>query len=154
MKKRPRALVIDDDPLWLDQSADLLEEQGYLVSKAATRKDAEHYLAIHAFILAVVDVNLTDAPVDEWGEPLDKQGLEIVADIRMYAKRDVAIVIVTGYGTRQITREAFKDLGVQDVLFKQDFDIAEFRSVIDEAVVDFYLRGTGFELGVESMSVS
>lgn len=147
MEKQPRALVIDDVAVWLDQLADLLEEAGYLVSRAVTREDAERHLSIHTFDLAVVDVNLTDAPTDEWGEPLDQQGMELIADIRSFAKkREMAIVIVTGYGTRKITRQAFKALGVNDVLFKQDFDVEEFRSVVHEAVADFYLKESGFDL--------
>ena len=147
MEKKLCALVIDDESVWLDQLSDILEEEGYLVSKAVTRDDAEHYLKIHTFDLAVVDVNLTDAPTDEWGEPLDQQGMELVADIRRFAKKkEMAIVIVTGYGTRKITRQAFKALGVNDVLFKQDFDVEEFRSTIHEAVADLYLEKSGFDV--------
>ena len=147
MEKKPHALVIDDESVWLYQLAELLEEAGYLVSKAATREDAEHHLNVHTFDLAVVDVNLTDAPTDEWGEPLDQQGMELIANIRSFAKKkEMAIVIVTGYGTRKITRQAFKALGVKDVLFKQDFDVEEFRSVVHEAVADFYLEESGFDV--------
>lgn len=147
MEKELRALVIDDEPVWLDQLSDILEEKGYLVSRAVTREDAEHYLNVHTFDLAVVDVNLTDAPTDEWGEPLDQQGMELIADIRSFAKKkEMAIVIVTGYGTRNITRQAFKALGVNDVLFKQDFDVEEFRSVVHEAVADLYLEKSGVDV--------
>lgn len=147
MEEKPRALVIDDEPMWLDQLAGLLEEQGYLVSKAATREGAERYLETRTFELAVVDVNLTDAPTDESGEPLDQQGMELIEGIRRFAKKkDMAIVIVTGYGTSKITREAFKLLGVNDVLFKNSFDIDEFRSVAHQAVADFYLRRIGFDV--------
>lgn len=145
MEKKPCVLVVDDEPVWLDQLADLLEEEGYLVSKAITREGAERYLKTRTFDLAVVDVNLTDAPTDESGEPLDQQGMELIEGIRRFAKKkDMAIVIVTGYGTSRITRKAFKFLGVNDVLFKKGFDIDEFRSVIHYAVADFYLTD-GFQ---------
>lgn len=150
MEKRPRALVIDDEPTWVKQLADLLKETGYLVSKAENREQAEYYLNTYAFDVAIVDVNLTDALVDESGEPLDQQGMELVEGIRRFArKKDMGIVIVTGYGTPRITREAFKSLSVNDVLFKQNFNIEDFRLAVHEATANSYLRESG--AGVESV---
>lgn len=141
MEEKPRALVIDDEPVWLEQLADLLQEAGYLVSKAENREQAEYYLSTYAFNVAVVDVNLTNAPMDESGEPLDQQGMQLIEGIRRFAqKKDIGIVVVTGYGTPRVTREAFKSLSVDDVLFKRDFNIEEFRLAVHEAAADSYLK--------------
>jgi CheY-like chemotaxis protein len=142
----PRALVVDDELAWLDNLSDLLEEEGYAVSKASTRQDAEQFLNTYIYDIAIMDVNLTDAPTDVKGEPLDQQGMELIAAIRRFArKKEMAIVIVTGYGTPNITRNAFKSLGVQDILFKRSFKAIEFREVVKEATADIYLKREGYD---------
>ena len=146
VKYNPRALVVDDEPVWLDTLADLLEEKGFAVSKASTRLDAEQFLNTYFFDIVLMDVNLTDAPTDMKGEPLDQQGMELITAIRRFArKKEMAIVIVTGYGTPNITRNAFMSLGVQDILFKRSFKAIEFREVVKEATADIYLKREGYD---------
>jgi ActR/RegA family two-component response regulator len=145
-KNKPRALVVDDEPVWLDTLADLVEEEGFAVSKASTRLDAEQFLNTYIYDIAIMDVNLTDAPTDVKGEPMDQQGMELITAIRRFArKKEMAIVIVTGYGTPDITRNAFKSLGVQDILFKRSFKAVEFRAVVKEATADIYLKREGYD---------
>jgi CheY-like chemotaxis protein len=142
----PRALVVDDELVWRDNLSDLLEEEGYAVNKASTRQEAERLLNAYIYDVAIMDVNLTDAPTDVKGEPLDQQGMELIAAIRRFArKKEMAIVIVTGYGTPNITRNAFKSLGVQDILFKRSFKAIEFREVVKEATADIYLKREGYD---------
>src|SRR5689334_22608970 len=114
MEKQPRALVVDDEEVWLDNLAGELETADYLVSKAETREEAEYFLLNYTFDVVVMDVNLTDSSTDEKGEPIDQQGIELIRTVRQFAKKkDLAVVIVTGYGTPSVTREAFRKLGVE-----------------------------------------
>lgn len=146
MDKQPRALIVDDAPVWRDKLANILEKEGYLTEQASSREEAGHLLIIHIFDVVIVDVNLTDAPTDDKGEPLDKQGMELIAAIRQFAqKKELAVIIVTGYGTRSITRDAFKHLGVSDVFFKQDFNVKEFRETVKAATASIYLKRAGEE---------
>ena len=71
MEKQHQVLVVDDEPVWLDKLAKILEKEGYLVRKAKTYEEAMQWLDCQPFHLAVIDVNLADAPVDERGEPED-----------------------------------------------------------------------------------
>jgi CheY-like chemotaxis protein len=147
MSAQLRALVIDDEAPWRRQLQALLEDVGYTVKSAESREQADELLQNSIYDLVVVDVNLTDAPFDESGEPEDQQGMEIIADLRRYAKkRDLAIIIVTGFGTGKITRQAFKSLGVNDIFFKKGFDIKAFRAAALESVADAKLRDAGFEV--------
>jgi ActR/RegA family two-component response regulator len=134
-KKQWQVLVVDDEPVWLDELAEILENAGYLARKAATYGEALQWLEREAFQLAVVDVNLADAPVDEKGEPRDTSGMDIISEIRQRAmEQDMSVIIVTGYGTFNVAREAFKKLGVLDVIPKQNFDLKEFRSLAADAI--------------------
>ena len=141
MEKKAQVLVVDDEPVWLDKLAGILEKEGYLVRKAATYKEAMEWLDCQPFHLAVVDVNLADAPVDERGEPGDTRGMDIIAKIRGRAiEQDMSVIIVTAYGTIRVAREAFKKLGVFDVIPKQDFDLREFRSLVADAIALAYYK--------------
>ena len=144
MKKQAQVLVVDDEPVWLDKLAEILEKEGYRARKAATYKEAMEWLDRRAFHLAVVDVNLADAPVDERGEPGDTRGMDIVTNIRGRAiEQDMSVIIVTGYGTIRVARKAFRELGVFDVIPKQDFDLKEFRSLVAEAIALAYYKRPG-----------
>jgi CheY-like chemotaxis protein len=144
MEKQPRALVVDDDQSWLETLSEELEDHDYIVNRAASREEAEHLLRKHNYDVVVMDINLTDAPSDDQNEPLDKQGMELIQSMRRYAKKkDLAVVIVTGYGTPNIIREAFKKLGVEDILPKQDFKLDEFRAIVEKATANTYLRMAG-----------
>lgn len=141
MEKQAQILVVDDEPVWLNKLASVLEKQGYPVRKAATYQEAMQWLECQPFHLAVIDVNLADAPVDERGEPADTSGMDIIAEIRDRAiEEDMSVIIVTGFGTARVTREAFKKLGVFDVILKQDFDLEEFRSLVADAIALAYYK--------------
>ena len=135
MEKQAQVLVVDDEAVWRNKLAKILEDKGYLVCKAATYRGAMRWLKGRGFHLAVIDVNLADAPVDKRGEPEDISGMNIIAKIRERAiEQDMSVIIVTGFGTARLTREAFKKLDVFDVILKQDFDLEEFRSLVSDAI--------------------
>jgi ActR/RegA family two-component response regulator len=143
MEKQTQAqvLVIDDEPVWLDKLAAILTKAGYGVRKAATYEEAMKWLEHEIFHLAVVDVNLADAPLDEQGEPEDTSGMDVIAEIRHRAiLQDMSVIIVTGYGTFRVAREAFKELGVVDAIHKNDFNLKDFRSLVADAVALAYHR--------------
>jgi DNA-binding NtrC family response regulator len=147
MEKQARVLVVDDEPVWLNKLAGILEKEGYRVRKAASYEEAMQWLERQAFHLAVIDVNLMDAPVDERGEPGDTSGMDIIAKTRERAiEQDMSVIIVTGFGTARLTREAFKKLGVFDVILKQDFDLKEFRSLVSEAIALAHYKKSGGSL--------
>jgi ActR/RegA family two-component response regulator len=144
MKKRQwQILVVDDDPTWLDLLEEILEDEGYGVCKAATYEEAVQSLERQTFQLAVVDVNLADAPVNERGEPMDTSGLAVIEQIGKRAP-DTSVIIVTGYGTFNVARKALQELGVRKVIPKGElFDVKEFGSVVADAVAHAVKRMLG-----------
>jgi DNA-binding NtrC family response regulator len=147
MEKQAQVLVVDDEAVWRNKLAKILEDEGYLVCKATTYKQAMQWLKRRSFHLAVVDVNLADAPVNERGEPGDTRGMDIITKIRRRAiEQDMSVIIVTGYGTIRVAREAFRKLGVFDVIPKQDFDIKEFLSLVADAIALAYYKTPGENL--------
>lgn len=147
MEQQWQILVVDDDPVWLNKLVKILEkaDKRYSVLKAATYEKAIQSLESETFQLAVVDVNLADAPVDESGEPGNRRGLDIIKKIRERAP-DMSVIIVTGFGTFKVAREAFKERGVLDTIPKQDFDLGEFRSLVSEAIALAHYKKPGENL--------
>ncbi len=141
MAQQVQILVVDDEQVWLDKIAGILEQEGYQVRKAQTYREAMEWLDSEPFFLAVVDVNLTDAPPDERGEPGDTSGMKFIKEIRRRAiEQDMSVIIVTGVGTLRVAREAFTKLGVCDVIPKEDFKLKEFRSLVADAIALAYTK--------------
>lgn len=101
LEKRHRILVVDDLPDWRSTLGGLLEDEGYEVQVAGTSSRALEILGSDHFDLAVLDIRL-----DETDEG-NTEGLSLAAEIKKHWP-EVKIVIITGYGTPEIMREALE----------------------------------------------
>jgi CheY-like chemotaxis protein len=130
---RGRALVVDDQPVWLELFGELLHELGLEVATADNYHDAIELLNREYFHLAVVDVRLKD------DDPNNTQGMDILSHINQIELDDVVVkVVITGYGTRDWARAAFKMYNVHDFIPKQGsegrgFDERDFVESITSA---------------------
>jgi CheY-like chemotaxis protein len=104
-----RILVVDDLPDWRLTIGGLLEDEGYEVQTAGSSEDALELFASEQFDLAVLDVRL-----DETDEE-NTEGLNLAAEIRRL-QNDAKIVIITGYGTQEIIRQALEPNDVRGKL--------------------------------------
>jgi two-component system, NtrC family, nitrogen regulation response regulator NtrX len=82
-------LIVDDERDIRAAAAGILEDEGYAVRGAADAAEAHAVLAERAPDLVILDV---------WLQGSDKDGLEILADIRA-AHPDTPVVMISGHGT-------------------------------------------------------
>jgi len=104
-KKAFRILVADDDDIALDVVSMLLSREGYSVAPVKDGLEAIDRLRLEEFHLVITDLMMPGAG-----------GIEVLK----YASRsnaDIAVVILTAYGTLDTTLEAIKE-GAYDYLTK------------------------------------
>ena len=105
MLDRKRILIIDDDPLVRSSCIRTFNKNGFYVQAVASAKEGLNRMLREYFDCALVDQKLPD---------LD--GMEIVRIARKN-RNNMAILIITGYGTAENAAEA-KCLGVSDYIHK------------------------------------
>ncbi len=98
-------LVVDDDLLTLDATADWLREKGFGVSAATTCGQARALIDASAFDLVLADIRLQDG-----------DGFDILRHCRV-RRPETAVILVTGYATNQTEAEAIRS-GACDLLSK------------------------------------
>ena len=118
-------LVVDDDPIVAESLAERLTRSGHHTTTAgdgaealAILRDAEQ--TDHRFNLVISDMNMPRS-----------DGMDLLARIRR-RHDDVAVVIITGYGTVESAVEAVK-LGAFDYVTKPIVD-AEILDIVDKAL--------------------
>ena len=125
---RGKVLIVDDYADWRGLLSGLLEREGHLVQAVATKEEAIAYIDENKDLdLAVLDIRLVD--VDESNE----DGIHLLAEIR---KRFpfTRVIMVTGYGTMETQRKAFKQYQAFDFFSKAQFDSEEFKNAFQEAI--------------------
>jgi DNA-binding NtrC family response regulator len=106
---KTRILLVDDDRIILDSLGSFLRQDGYDVTAVATVAQAVDCLQAGRYDLVITDVSMPD-----------RDGFELLKHIRGQAP-DVAVIMITGYGTIESAVEAVK-LGAYDYLTKPIID--------------------------------
>ncbi len=88
-QKKPRILIVEDEPFIAMLLADMLEELGFAIAATFPHvAEAQNYLAAAEVDIALLDVNLGNEKIDP------------IADL--LAARDCPFIFTTGYGRRGI----------------------------------------------------
>ena len=125
---RGKVLIVDDYRDWRGLLSGLLEREGHLVHAVATKEDALAYVDENKDLdLAVLDIRLVD--IDESNE----DGIHLLAEIRKRLSF-TRVIMITGYGTMETQRKAFKQYQAFDFFSKAHFDSDEFREAFQEAI--------------------
>ncbi|MGD1968798.1 MAG: response regulator [Desulfobacterales bacterium] len=125
---RGKVLIVDDYADWRGLLSGLLEREGHLVHVVATKKEALVYIAENKDLdLAVLDIRLVD--VDENNE----DGIQLLAEIRRHLPF-TRVIMITGYGTMETQRKAFKQYQAFDFFSKAQFDSGEFKDAFQEGI--------------------
>jgi DNA-binding NtrC family response regulator len=125
---RGKVLIVDDYGDWRELLRGLLEREGHLVHAVATKGEALAYVDENKDLdLAVLDIRLVD--MDETNE----DGIHLLAEIRKRLSF-TRVIMITGYGTMETQRKAFKQYQAFDFFSKAQFDSAEFRDAFQEAI--------------------
>ncbi|MDY6913217.1 MAG: sigma-54 dependent transcriptional regulator [Planctomycetota bacterium] len=100
-----KILLIDEDPIILENLSEFLEQEGYDVSTAATGARGLNYLQSSAFNVVIADADMTQT-----------EGLELLRHIK--DRHDgTAVIMMTGYGTIASAVETIRR-GAYDYLVK------------------------------------
>jgi CheY-like chemotaxis protein len=142
-----RILVVEDDPRWQNTFRRFLESEGYSVTVASNYDEAAARLESECFHLAVIDIRLL-----EWDKS-NEGGMQVLAKMAELGLDDITQkIVVTGYGTTELQRDAFARFGVLDFIPKEGdhktpgFDRHEFIRLVKDA---FKRVKVNLELGIE-----
>jgi ActR/RegA family two-component response regulator len=143
MKEKGKVLIVEDEATWRKLYQKVLEKESYRVWTAGSLPEAFDILDRHFFHVAVVDIRLVDS------QPGNQDGIEVVKRISQ-ADEGTRAIIITAFGTIQMTRDAFKEYQVFEFMEKQTHDQDRFCQVVEQAVeeakgqtMDRRVRGLG-----------
>ena len=118
-----RALLVEDDPEWQRQLAEILLELGYTVQTVSNYADARNRYVSATFDLIIADLRLGS-------ELANRDGVFILEDA---FTKGIPAVVVTGYGTRDMVRKADR-YDVLKLVHKGAFDKEQFKQTVSEVV--------------------
>jgi len=123
MEYKISILVVEDTKSWRDIFAELLTSRGYLVETVSSYIEAKQILRRKSFDMAVVDIRLSE-------DKSNIDGMKVLADIRN-AKDPTNIVIVSGFATVELARNALVEFKALDILEKDRYDEDKFIEVVE-----------------------
>jgi len=136
---RTKILIVDDELVMRESLAGWLERDGHRVEKAESGEECLEKLAVNRFDILLLDIKMEGM-----------SGLEVLKQVKENDP-DVAVIMITAYGSIRSTIEAMKN-GAHDYLLKP-FDPNELGMVIEkilesqaQARENLYLRERHKEL--------
>jgi CheY-like chemotaxis protein len=117
---RRSILIVDDEPIVRESCERIFKEHGYNVDTAPSAKEGLERAMRGYFDCALIDLNMPD-----------RDGMDVVRSARV-KRRNMAVLIITGYGTEESAAEA-KRLGVSDYLNKP-FTPEELVNAVERAL--------------------
>ena len=148
---RGRILIVEDFADWRQLLSGLLQREGHEVTAVATLQEARDYLDTTKDLdLAILDIRLVETDED------NEDGLRLLAEIRK-DQNSTRVMMITGHGTMEAQRRAFRHFQAFDFFRKEQFDSEEFRQGVREAVEQAsrerqlqrdgaYIRGRRYEM--------
>ena len=130
---RGKILIVEDYADWRELLSGLLQREGHQVTAVATLQEAREYIGASKDLdLAILDIRLVET--DETNE----DGMNLLAEIRELQAFPNAVIprviMITGHGTMESQRRAFREFQAFDFFRKEQFDSEEFRQGVREAV--------------------
>jgi len=119
-------LIVEDDEKWQLVLRETLEDEGYDVTLVANYQDGRQALEERPFDLTILDLNLDEAA------PM-LGGVRLLTWISR-CRDDMPRIVVSGQGDVHIVRNAFKQYDVVDFIAKDQFDIAAFIQIVEDAM--------------------
>lgn len=125
---RGKVLIVDDYADWRDILCGLLEREGHLVEAVGTKEAALAYINENKDLdLVILDIRLIET------EETNEDGMRLLAEVRKRLSF-TRVIMVTGYGTMETQRKAFKEFQAFDFFPKSQFDSDEFRQAFQDAI--------------------
>lgn len=117
---KPTILVVDDEKEICDLFNEALTQEGYEVVTATDGVEALSLGRQSRLDVALLDIKMPGM-----------DGIEVLQKLRE-VKKDVEVIVLTGYGTLKTAKEAMR-LGAYDYLTKP-FDLRLIKEIIREAL--------------------
>lgn len=125
---RGKILIVEDFADWRELLEGLLRREGHEVESVATAQQARDYMAGTTDLdLTILDIRLVET--DESNE----EGMRLLVEIRR-DQPHTQVIMITGHGTMEMQRKAFRELRAFDFFRKEQFGSDEFRQTVLEAV--------------------
>jgi two-component system nitrogen regulation response regulator NtrX len=125
---RGKILIVEDFADWRELLSGLLRREGHLVEAVGTLEEARAQIAATADLdLAILDIRLVET------DETNQDGMHLLAEIRE-RQASTRVIMVTGHGTMETQRRAFREFHAFDFFRKEQFDSEEFRRGVREAV--------------------
>jgi len=146
-----KILVVEDYADWRQLLTGLLQREGYHVQDVATLQEARSQIDQTPDLdLAILDIRLVET--DETNE----EGMRLLGEIHERGGF-TQVIMITGHGTMESQRKAFREYHAFDFFRKEQFDSEEFRQTVREAVEEAahsraarkdqdYIRGRRYEM--------
>jgi two-component system, NtrC family, nitrogen regulation response regulator NtrX len=147
---RGSIVIVEDFADWRELLSGLLQREGHDVQGVGTLEQARELLdSAQHLDLAILDIRLIE--MDETNE----DGLRLLAEMRV-SHPSTRVIMITGHGTMESQRRAFRDFHAFDFFRKEQFDSEEFRQAVRDAVEqaarerksrkeEDYMRGQRYE---------
>lgn len=119
-------LIIDDEPMIVDQLSFFLIEFGFEVTGLSDSRKALDYIDNKAYDIVLTDLKMPDV-----------SGMDIVKAVKQKG-HDTEIVIMTGFATLDSAIEAIQH-GVYDYI-RKPFKFKEIQMILDRAAEKIYLK--------------
>ena len=114
-------LIVDDEPVILNASSEILKRAGYNVITVSSGEDGYEQLKAGEF-----DVVITDIKMSGMG------GMTLIKKIREDVSADIPIIVITGHGTIDTAIESMKH-GAQGFILKP-FTPHELKSSVEDVI--------------------
>jgi two-component system nitrogen regulation response regulator NtrX len=147
---RGKILIVEDFADWRELLSGLLQREGHETQAVATLQEAQSYLERSRDLdLAILDIRLVET------DETNQDGMRLLAEIQ--GRKDFTkVIMITGHGTMETQRRAFREFQAFDFFRKEQFDTEEFRQTVREAVAEAarerkawkdtdYMRGHRYE---------
>ncbi|MEW6607873.1 MAG: response regulator [bacterium] len=127
MPDRAYLLIVEDNRDQLEVYEEELESKDYLIETSDTVVEAIKKIRKQTYDVVIIDLKMPGLKSSEMG------GLKVMEEILESSPR-TQIIVVTGYGTSKLAREAFKE-GVYDFIDKP-INYDELRRIIKNAILE------------------
>ena len=126
-----KVLIVEDDAGWRSILAELLMDTGHEVRLSASFGDALGNLRREKFVLAIVDLSLTDEAV--WEKTATGESLEGYRLLVETKSANIPTIVVSGISSIDEIQRAYKEQSIFAFLEKQAFDRNTFNRLVMEA---------------------
>jgi len=125
---RGKVLIVEDYTDWRNLLSGMLQREGLEVQTAGSLQEAREALQKSKDLdLAILDIRLIET--DETNE----DGMRLLAEIRKH-QDFTRVIMITGHGTMEMQRRAFREYKAFDFFRKEQFDSDNFRQGVQEAI--------------------